>query len=149
MILLKIYGGVNISKIPLDLGADDESHKVAKGQLDTFFKNFDLKSRNIADEWVNSANKDMLKALINDLALPDNVKDMLFSKVNSNWSITRSGLNSFGQLKSSIDSDLSRYKTKNESFDKVFEKLIKDKTWDDDDFKLDLMEVLCVLKSKS
>ena len=57
MVLLRIYSGLKISKIPLEVGADDESHKIAMDQLDTFFKSFDLRNNFISDEWANKEPK--------------------------------------------------------------------------------------------
>jgi hypothetical protein len=97
--------------------------------------------------WVDPETKEMLRSFVAGMAIEN--KDTQYGMINRPWMISRTGCNSFCMLQSSIDTDMKRFKPKEESFDKMFEKIILEKNWDEDDFKLDVMEILCDLSKKN
>lgn len=110
-----------------------------------------LSGLKVRDVWSNVKSKDFIKQLINETGLPESFKNRHILSVSSPkpMSSSRTGANSFWQLWSSMDADIRSTKVKKESFDKVFERLINEKIWNDDDFKLDTMEMLSLVnKSK-
>jgi hypothetical protein len=110
-----------------------------------------LSGLKVRDVWSNVKSKDFIKKLINETGLPESFKNRHILAVSSPrpMSSSRTGANSFWQLWSSIDADIRSTKVKKESFDKVFERFINERIWNDDDFKLNTMEMLSLVnKSK-
>jgi hypothetical protein len=104
----------------------------------------------VRDVWINKLSKDLIRELINELGLPESFKMRHILVLASPKPMDISGgnrYNSFMRLYAAIKTDIDGTKVKvKESFDKMFEKLINEKVWDDDDFKLDTMEVLSYYK---
>lgn len=173
-IMMKIYKAVGSKKIDLKAKEYDTSKdgvfdalkkyltifKSAKGDdiVDSYFDKvkdpeileilLQLQGLKVRDLWANRIHKDLLKKLINDSGLPESFKTRHIINVASPkpFTVNSREFNSFMSLLSSIESDINNTKPKNESFDKIFEKVINEKVWDEDDFKLDTMEILSLLK---
>jgi hypothetical protein len=96
--------------------------------------------------WVDPETKEMLRSFVAGMAIEN--KDTQYGMINRSWMVSRTGCNSFCMLQSSIDTDMKRFKPKEESFDKVYSHIISEKVWDEDDFKINTMELLS-LASKS
>jgi hypothetical protein len=81
---------------------------------------------------------------INNLEAPITQKNMLLKTVNGPFISRKGSANAAVKIMSSL-----RASNIDESFDNIFGKLINEKTWIDDDFKIDTMEVLSLIsKSK-
>lgn len=78
---------------------------------------------------------------INDLDQSVSFKSMLLGLANGSFIGRRGSANAAIKIMSAL-----RASNIEESFDKLFEKLINEKVWNDDDFKLDIMEVLSYYK---
>ena len=77
---------------------------------------------------------------IEKLDVDANYKKMLLSLANGPFTSSR-GANAAIKIVSSLKSrDISL-----ESFDNIFEKIINEKAWDEDDFKIDTMEILSLI----
>jgi len=96
--------------------------------------------------WNDPETKDMLRSFIAGMGIEN--KDTQYSLVNRPFNISRSGANNFLQLKSSITSDMKRFYPKTESFDNIYNKIITEKMWCEDDFKIDTMELLSLVKQR-
>lgn len=173
-VIMKIYKGVAIKPIQLKTKEYDEtkddSWDVLSDYLKAFrgmkgdelfdsavapkFKTFEsqemipiLSGLKVRDVWANDKSKDFIKRWINETGLPESFKTRHIIAATPKLMFTsRTGANSFFQLWSALDSDIRGTKAKKESFDKLFDKLISEKVWDDDDFKLDTMEILSYYK---
>ena len=96
--------------------------------------------------WNDPETKDMLRSFVAGMGIEN--KDTQYAAINRLFNISRSGANSFLQLKSSIISDMKRFYPKTESFDNICNKIITEKVWCEDDFKIDTMEVLSLVKQR-
>jgi hypothetical protein len=172
-IMMKIYKVVGSKKIDLKSKEYDDSKsqvfdylkeyldifKSVNGDdvVDNFFNKVkdgdildvltQLSGLKIRDLWANKTHKDLLKELINNSGLPESFKLRHILFVAQPFVINRRGYNSFSQLLSSIDSDIRSTKPKTESFDRIFNHLLMERVWNDDDFKLDTMEILAFMQS--
>jgi hypothetical protein len=147
--LMSIYSSASIPKMSVKKEADLKRHENSYTNFSEYIKQFpNSRDPNVIKQtekaWNDEDTKDMLRSFIASMAIEN--KDTQYKAINQRFGVTRSGFNSFQQLKSMIDSDMKRFYPKEESFDKIFEKLINEKVWDEDDFKLDTMEVLSYYK---
>jgi hypothetical protein len=88
--------------------------------------------------------KPELLEYIDELDVPMTQKSMIKSIANGPFITRKGSANAAIKIMSSL-----RSANIEESFDNFFTKIVNEKVWDDDDFKLDVMEVLCNLKSKA
>jgi hypothetical protein len=147
--LMSIYSSASIPKMSLKKEKDLTKHNNVYQNFTEYIKQYpNSRDAGVLEQsrkaWVDPEVKEMLRSFVAGMAIED--KDNLYRMINQPWSVSRSGFNNFNQLKSSVDSDMKRFMPKKESFDKLFNKLISEKVWDDDDFKLDTMEILSYYK---
>jgi hypothetical protein len=112
-----------------------------------------FQGKTIRQVWSSPDNIDFIKRQILDSGLPDIVKNRLLAFITSPrerlFGVSRTGANSFMTLLSMVNSDVENLRRNNESFEKTYSNIISEKVWDDDDFKLNVMEVLSLVsKSK-
>ena len=147
--LMSIYSSASIPKMSLKKEKDLKKHNNVYQNFSEYTRQFpDSKDPRVIEQnrkaWVDPETKEMLRSFVAGMAVDG--KDNMYMMINRGWSVARSGMNSFNSLKSSIDSDMVRYIPKNESFDKIFERIINESSYDDDDLKLDTMEILSYYK---
>lgn len=141
---------------------DNEWYKKAFDELNNFFGNFkNTNDQNLNRQYEKAWNDINVKYKIRDLILAlglgDKINNPLIMRLKQPFRLSRSGMNSFQQLLSSIYSD-SKYlrdnsntTMKNEhtnNFDKLYESLLEDIEYDEDDFKLGLIEIFSEAASK-
>lgn len=147
--LMSIYSSASITKTPLKKEADLQKHEGTYSNFVEYIKQFPNSKDPTTMEhnrkaWVDPETKEMLRSFIAGMAIEN--KDTQYSAINRPWAVSRTGFNSFQQLKSSVDTDMKRFYPKTESFDTMFQTIIDEKVWSDDDFKLDTMEVLSLVR---
>ena len=147
--LMSIYSSASIPKMSLKKEKDLRKHENIYSNFKEYIGQFPNSSDPVTNEhnrksWVDPEIKEMLRSFIAGMAIEN--KNLEYNMINQPWAISRTGSNSFQQLKSTVDSDMKRFYPKQESFDKLFDKIIKEKVWNDDDFKLDTMEILSYYK---
>lgn len=147
MVLLRIYNSLNLKKaFPIDNGIQSTEHLDSYGELKDYIDSNKTTSANSATSWNDPTKKQKLKTMIMGLALPPQSKTNIISMLSRPWSVSRSGFNNYLQLLSSIDSDLKRFKPRNESFDKLASRILIEKYYDVDDFMIDTIEILNSIK---
>jgi hypothetical protein len=117
-----------IKRAQVASGADSMVKRLANVKSETQFENL----------------KPELLEYIDELDVPTAQKSMIKSIANGPFVTRKGSANAAIKIMSSL-----RSANIEESFDKRFEKIILEKNWDDDDFKLDVMEILCDLSKKN
>ena len=150
--LLRIYSaireGAKNPQIPL-VGVDMDQHNLAYEALKTALT-AEAKKKPMEREWGDRIFKSAMVIHIKDLAIPDKEKQDLYDWLNKPWSVNKRGFTMPMQLMSRIDSyckDVKKaQKLQSESFDRYYDKIIREVAYDDDDFKLDMVEILTRFK---
>ena len=150
--LLSIYSNLKLNKMSLKVTPDMVKHDTSYANFNDYIKQFPsskdtLVINNQRKLWNDPEIKDMLRSFVVGMGIED--KNTQYNVINRPFKVTRSGLNSFGQLKSSIDSDMKRFghlkslsDLKTESFDDYTERMLKSLKYDEDSFKIDMIEIL-------
>ena len=106
-----------------------------------------LRGSKIRDVWTSKHNKDFIARKINDSGLPESYKNRAVLGVMAKTPYRESnGGNSFTTLRNSLSGDIKRTTVATESFDTIASKILKSSSFDANDFKLDTMEVLELLR---
>mgnify|MGYP003668367079 CR=1 FL=1 len=150
--LLTIYSNSKLSKMSLKVTPDMVRHDTSYSNFNGYIEQFpSSKDTDIINQqrrmWDDPEIKDMLRSFVDGMGIED--KKTQYNVINGSFKVARSGLNSFGQLKSSIDSDMKRFghlkafsDLKSESFDDYTERMLKSLEYDEDSFKIDMIEIL-------
>jgi hypothetical protein len=98
----------------------------------------------VHEAWADPSTKESLRDAVSRLQIPSKAKDSLYKDIMQNFTTLRNGATSFEifntRLKSTIkDIKKSVYK---ESFDSIAGSILERFSFDEDDYKLDLMEIL-------
>ena len=149
--LMNIYSSAAIPKMSLKPDPNLKKHDNTYANFIQYIQQFpNSKDPTVIEynrkAWVDPETKEMLRSFVAGMAIEN--KDTQYGMINRSWMVSRTGCNSFCMLQSSIDTDMKRFKPKEESFDKVYSHIISEKVWDEDDFKINTMELLS-LASKS
>lgn len=140
--LLKIYSairkGVKSPLISLDsvnIPQHNAAYSQLRDQLTTISNN--------REEWDNTMFKNSIILGIKDLEIPEKSKDDLIEFLNKPWTSNKRGFDSPLQLLSRIDSYCKDIKAiQKESFDSYTNKILEYASFDEDDFKIDMIEIL-------
>jgi predicted nucleic acid-binding Zn-ribbon protein len=150
--LLRIYSaireGAKNPQIPL-VGVDMNQHNKAYAALKTALTE-EAKRKPVDREWDDRIFKSAMVIHIKDLAIPDKEKQDLYDWLNKPWSVNKRGFTMPMQLMSRIDSYCKDVKKAQElqaeSFDRYYDKIIQGIRYNEDDFKLDMVEILTRFK---
>lgn len=150
--LLRIYSAIRDGskkpQVPL-MGVDMDQHNRAYDALRVALTT-DAKKKEGESEWDDPIFKGAMVIHIKDLAIPDKEKQDLYDRLNKSWSVNKRGITLPTQFMSQVDSYCKDVKKAQalqaESFDRYYDKVIRETTYDDDDFKLDMVEILTRFK---
>lgn len=148
---MSIYSSASIPKMSLKPDVNIARHEEVFNNFISYIDQYPS-TKNPVDitfarkAWEDPETKEMLRGFISGMGVEN--KDTQYNIVNRPFGITRSGANSFLQLKSSIVADMKRFYPKTESFDDTFSKILKEKRYCDDDLKIDTMEIISLVKQR-
>jgi len=140
--LLKIYSairkGAKSSVIPLT-SVDIPRHNAAYQKLNTTLNNI----KDSPEEWEDPVVKQSLSILIKDLEISEKEKDDLYAHLNDAYTKNKRGFSTPSQFLSRIDSYCKDIKAiQKESFDSYTNRILRSSIFDEDDFKIDMIELL-------
>jgi hypothetical protein len=140
MILSRIYSSLRSSDktpIPLDK-LNTTQTDLSQNELSTLLTKLSTNTQDNKTEWDNTNTKKYIKELIDQLPISTFSKEQMKKRVDRPWMLDR-GKTPPAFLKMNIDDET---KIKNESFDDFYNNLLIEMSYDDDDYKCDLMEIL-------
>jgi hypothetical protein len=93
--------------------------------------------------WADKDVKESLRDAVNRLQIPPKYKDNLYADIMREFAVARDGATSFRMFKSRTDAAIKDVKKSvyKESFDVVAARILESFSFDEDDYKLDLMEI--------
>ena len=140
MVLSRIYSSLRSSdRSPIALDKLNTTQTDAtQGELSTLLAKLSPDTPESKSEWENPNTKTYIKGLIDQLAIAPFSKTQMKKRVDRPWMIDR-GKTPPAFLKLNIEDET---KVKRESFDDYFENILKEMAYDEDDFKIDMMEIL-------
>ncbi len=145
--MLRIYNAARRAhKQPISLSSIDyEGHNAAMEWLRNTLKSV----KNNPPKWLDENFKEEVYNQIQKLSIPDQTKHEIVTRLNDGWSVNKRGVTPPISLLSSIESagknveqaQALQAESKNVVFIDEVDKLIKEYNYDDDDFKIDIIEV--------
>jgi hypothetical protein len=140
MVLSRVYSSLRSSdKNPIALDKLNTTvTDASKGELSTLLTKLSTNTSESKAEWSDPNTKTYIKGLIDQLPIPTFSKEQMKKRVDRPWMIDR-GKTPPAFLKMNIEDET---KIKNESFDDFFDRVLNEMSFDEDDYKCDLLEIL-------
>lgn len=138
--LSRIYSSLRGSdKTPIALDKlNTTQNDATQGELSLLLTKLSTNTSENKAEWDNPNTKTYIKGLIDQLAIPTFSKEQMKKRVDRPWMLDR-GKTPPAFLKMNIDDES---KIKRECFDSYYENLISEMSYDEDDFQIDIIEIL-------
>lgn len=150
--LLTLYSNMKLSKMSLKVTPDMVKHEATFEEFNEFIKQFpSTKDTDIIAQqsriWNDPETKNTLINFVNSMGIEN--KKTQYDTINRRFKMSRSGANPFTQLLGQIKTDMTRFgnlntlnRVKVESFDDYTSRIMESMDYDEDSFKIDMIEIL-------
>lgn len=141
MVLMRVYSSIRSSeKTPIALDKlTTVQNDASLGELNGVLDRMSVDTPEAKAEWENPNTKAYIKGVLDQLPIPAFSKNTFKARIDSPWAVNRGKKTPAALLKMNITDEL---KMKSESFDNMFSNMITLLEFDEDDYKVDMIEVL-------